>query len=126
VMKRGVPDVSMRVDRGVLASSSAGTSETSSAEGEVEKGGLLVVRVSSPSSSTGMVVSVAVVVVVVAVVAMMVMVLLHVFTLKLRLDPLAVRGVSDHGEDGSDAFDELDREDTNKACVQQVIHWRKG
>lgn len=69
---------------------------SSSTEGEVEQGGLLVVVVASSTSASPSSVGV---------------VVLHVLSLELGLDSLAVRGVADHGEDGSDALDELRRKE---------------
>jgi len=95
VVKSGVSDVSVRVDGLLVTSSSSSSSHhphPSSSESEVDESGLLVVA----SSSTSVSVSKAVVVV-----------LLHVLSLKLGLDSLSVGSVSDHGKDGSDAFDEL-------------------
>lgn len=68
---------------------------SSSTEGEVEQGGLLVVVVASSTSASSSAVGV---------------VVLHVLSLELGLDSLAVRSVADHGEDGSDALDELREE----------------
>lgn len=91
VVESGVSDVSVRVDGLLVSSSSAHHAHPSATEGEIDESGLLIV-----ASTAAVSVSVAVVVV-----------LLHVLALKLGLDSLSIGRISDHGEDGSDALDEL-------------------
>lgn len=73
---------------------------SSTSEGEVEQGGLLVVVVASSASASSSSVGV---------------VVLHVLSLELGLDSLAVGGVANHRENGSDALDELWRSNVEES-----------
>lgn len=47
-------------------------------------------------------------------------VVVHLLTLELALDPFAIRGVTDKGQDGTNTFDELGQESVCSLVDQRV------